>query len=183
MEPEMAENIAVAATDDDFDDAPASAASADQATGKTFTQADLDRIVADRVAREKAKYADYGDLKKKAAAAMSEHDKALAEAEQRGRSAALGAAGTRLAKAELRAAAAGVVAREALDGFLEYADLSRFVGEDGEPDDKAITAAIKKLSGAGVAAANGTNYDGGARTSGSKPVGMNDLIRRQAGFA
>jgi hypothetical protein len=31
------------------------------------TQADLDRIIADRLSREKAKYADYGDLKAKAA--------------------------------------------------------------------------------------------------------------------
>jgi hypothetical protein len=34
-----------------------------------LTQADVDRIVADRLAREKAKYADYDDLKKKAAQA------------------------------------------------------------------------------------------------------------------
>jgi hypothetical protein len=34
--------------------------------GKTFTQADLDRIVEDRLARERAKFADYDDLKAKA---------------------------------------------------------------------------------------------------------------------
>jgi hypothetical protein len=34
---------------------------------KTLTQADVDRIVAERVAREKGKFADYGDLKAKAA--------------------------------------------------------------------------------------------------------------------
>ena len=33
---------------------------------KTFTQADLDRIVADRIRRERAQFADYGDLKTKA---------------------------------------------------------------------------------------------------------------------
>ncbi len=32
--------------------------------GKTFTQADLDRIVQERVARERGKYADYEELKK-----------------------------------------------------------------------------------------------------------------------
>lgn len=36
------------------------------------TQADFDRIIADRVSRERAKFADYADLKAKAA----EHDKA-----------------------------------------------------------------------------------------------------------
>ena len=40
-----------------------------QGTGetRTFTQADLDRIVADRLAREKAKFADYDEAKAKAA--------------------------------------------------------------------------------------------------------------------
>ena len=33
---------------------------------KTFTQAELDAIVADRLSREKSKYADYADLQKKA---------------------------------------------------------------------------------------------------------------------
>lgn len=162
-------------TDDDFTD-DADKGSAD----KRFTQADIDRVVAERVAREKAKYADYGDLKRKAAAAMSDHEKALTEAEQRGRSAAQQAVGSRLAKAEFRAAAAGKVSAEALDGFLEYADLSRFVSDDGEPDEKAIANAIKKLGGA--VDKTRTNFDGGARSSADKPSDMNSLIRRQAGL-
>jgi Domain of unknown function (DUF4355) len=40
---------------------------ATDASGQTFTQADLDRVVADRLARERGKYADYTDLQKKAA--------------------------------------------------------------------------------------------------------------------
>ena len=38
-----------------------------QSAGKTFTQAELDAIVADRLARERAKYPDYETLKDKAA--------------------------------------------------------------------------------------------------------------------
>ena len=34
--------------------------------GKTFTQADLDRVVGERLAREREKHADYDDLKTKA---------------------------------------------------------------------------------------------------------------------
>src|SRR5882762_5281206 len=34
---------------------------------QTFTQAEVDRIAADRAARERAKFADYDDLKAKAA--------------------------------------------------------------------------------------------------------------------
>lgn len=39
--------------------------------GKTFTQAELDQILQDRVARERAKYADYEDLKAKAGQAKT----------------------------------------------------------------------------------------------------------------
>lgn len=44
---------------------------------KTFTQGDLDRIVADRLKREAAKYSDYDDLKAKAVkfAELEEKDK------------------------------------------------------------------------------------------------------------
>jgi len=55
--------------------------------GKTFTQADLDRIVGERLAREREKYADYDqlkaaseDLRKLKEAQMSELDKAKAAA-------------------------------------------------------------------------------------------------------
>jgi hypothetical protein len=176
-------NIGVAQTDDDFDDnttstQPPAPADAD----KKFTQADMDRVIADRVAREKAKYSDYGDLKKRAAAAMTDNEKALADAEQRGRSAALQGAGVRLARAELRAAAAGKVSESALAGFLEYADMSKFVGEDGEPNEKAIAAAVKKIGGDKPTGSD-TTFDGGARGNAAKPNDMNTLIRRSAGLA
>jgi hypothetical protein len=148
-------------------------------TGKTFSQADLDRIVADRVSRERAKYGDYADLKKKAAAAMTEQERAVAEAEQRGKTAAQTATSGRLARAEFKAAAAGKVEKDALDGFLEYADLAKFVGDDGEPDTKAIEAVVKKLAGP----ARAPDFDGGARTSATKTTDMNQLIRQKAGLA
>lgn len=173
----MAEDTGVAQTDDDFEEEAVDKGES-KPTGKTFSQEELDRIVADRVSREKSKYKDYGDLKKRAAAAMTDNEKALHEAEQRGRSAATESYGKRLAKSELRAAAAGQVAPEALDGFLEFADMSRFVGEDGEPDAKAIASAIKKL---GTAKSASTNYDGGARSNAEKGTDMNSLIRRAAG--
>lgn len=128
--------------------------------------------------RAKGNAAAAKELEKFRAASMSEQEKAVAEAEQRGRSAALASSGARLARAEFRAAAAGQVDKDTLDGFLEYADLSKFVGDDGEPDDKAITAAVKKLGG-GTAS---TSFDGGARTTAGKPADMNSLIRRQAGL-
>jgi hypothetical protein len=148
------------------------------ADDRKFTQADLDRIVADRVSRERSKFADYGDLKKKAAAAMTEQERAVAEAEQRGETAALSKTAGRLARAEFRAAAAGLVDKDTLDAYLEDADLSKFVGADGEPDTKAIEARIKRLGGT----ERRTDFDGGARSSAAKPTDMNQLIRQRAGL-
>lgn len=143
---------------------------------RRFSQADLDRIVADRVTRERAKFADYGDLKKKAAAAMTEQERAVAEAEQRGQSTALARTAGRLARAEFRAAAAGLVDKDTLDAYLEDADLSKFVGDDGEPDTKAIEARIKRLAGG----SRSTDFDGGPRPPAGKTADMNELIRRAA---
>jgi hypothetical protein len=166
-----------ASTDtDDTATPPAGPPAAD--AGKAFTQADVDRIVTDRVTRERAKFADYGDLKKKAAAAMSEQERAVADAEARGAQAAAGKAGARLVRAEFRAAAAGTVDAETLNAYLEDVDLSRFVGDDGEPDLKAIEARIKRLGGGKAA-----DFDGGARTKTSGPIDMNARIRQAAGLA
>ncbi|HYJ33848.1 MAG TPA: hypothetical protein VE326_11565 [Candidatus Binatia bacterium] len=118
------------------------------------------------------------ELERLRKASMSEQEKAVAEAEERGKKAAMSAAAVRLARAELRAAAAGTVDKDALDGFLEYADLSKFIGEDGEPDDKAITAAIKKLGGSQKA----PNFDGGARRTAGAAKDMNAYIRERAGI-
>lgn len=119
------------------------------------------------------------ELEKVRAAAMTETEKAVAEAEARGRTSALTEAGPRLVRAEFRAAAAGRVDKETLDAYLEDVDLKRFLDESGEPNSKAIEARIAKLGGT----ERRTDFDGGARTTARKPPNMNDLIRRQAGLA
>lgn len=109
-----------------------------------FTQADLDRIVNERLERERKKYADYPELKKKAAAAMSDAERVAVEAEQRGRSAALAEVGQRLVRAEFRALAAGRV--ENLDELLDDLNLAKFVEEDGSIDSGAIAKAVARLA-------------------------------------
>lgn len=49
-------------------DNPAPTGTPAEPAGRTFTQADVDQIVADRLARERGKYQDYETLKEKAAA-------------------------------------------------------------------------------------------------------------------
>jgi len=56
------------------DEAPTSEEGDTGEAGKTFTQAQLDRIVEERLARERQKYADYDDLKKAAAKAKELED-------------------------------------------------------------------------------------------------------------
>jgi hypothetical protein len=118
------------------------------------------------------------ELERVRAAAMTEQERAVAEAEQRGATTALGKAATRLARAEFRAAAAGRIDKEALDTYLEDADVSKFVGDDGEPDLKAIEARIKRLGGTD----RRTDFDGGARSAPQKTTDMNQLIRQKAGL-
>jgi hypothetical protein len=118
------------------------------------------------------------ELEKVRASAMTETEKAVAEAKAAGAVEAARTSAPRLVRAELKAAAAEAgLGRDALAGFLEYADLTRFIGDDGEVDEKAIGAAIKKLGGGKPA-----DFDGGARTPGAKPNDMNALIRQRAGL-
>jgi hypothetical protein len=135
------------------------------------------RREAEKAAKDSAGYKT--KLDELAAAAMTDQEKAVAkavaEAETRSRTATLASTASRLARAELRAAASGRVEATALDGFLEYADLTKFVGDDGEPNEKAIKAAIDKLAGP-----QRTSFDGGARQSAPSATDMNALIREKA---
>lgn len=56
-------------------------AEGDKGKEQTFTQADVDRIVADRLKRERDKYADYDDLKTKATSAETAEER-IAELEK-----------------------------------------------------------------------------------------------------
>ena len=46
---------------------PTTPAAGEQQTERTFTQAEMNAIISDRLTRERSKYADYDDLKAKAA--------------------------------------------------------------------------------------------------------------------
>jgi hypothetical protein len=119
------------------------------------------------------------ELEKVRAAAMTDQEKAVAEAERRGAETAATKAGSRLVRAEFRAAASGRVEKETLAAYLEDVDLTKFLAEDGEPDLKAIEARISRLAGP----ERGTDFDGGARRTTSGKADMNALIRRSAGFS
>lgn len=119
------------------------------------SQADLDRILGDRLARERAKFADYGDLKAKAAehdkaieAARTDQEKAVEAAKTEGRTEALTAANTRLVSAEARALAAEAKFRNPVLAVraVDLKDVA--VNDDGEVDAAAIKTKLKELSDA-----------------------------------
>lgn len=117
------------------------------------TQEELNRIISDRLTRERSKFADYDDVKAKAQkldeleeATASETDKKVkaareeAATEERQRSNAV------LIRAEARALAAEAKFRDPKDAvaFLDLGSIK--VGDDGSVDSEALTAALKTLA-------------------------------------
>lgn len=121
------------------------------------SQADLDRILGARLAREREKFADYDTLKTKASeydkaleAARTDQEKAVEAARNEGRTEALTAANTRLLTAEARALAAE--AKFAAPALVVRAiDLSDVkVNDDGSVDAEAIKAKLKEAADSGA---------------------------------
>lgn len=76
-------------------------------------------------------------------AQMTDNEKAIAEAEKRGRDSALASMRVEIAESKLRAAATGKV--NDIDALMELVDVSRFVTADGV-DDNAIAATVEKFT-------------------------------------
>ncbi len=150
------------------------------------SQADLDRIINDRLARERAKYSDYTDLKKKAEAhdkaladAQSDQDKAVNKAREEGKAEAQAAANARLVAMEVRAQAATAKFRDPSDAIAQLRSEGKLddikVAADGEPDADAIKVLLDDLAKAKpylVAEDQSKpppSFNGGPRQSDNKP--------------
>lgn len=148
------------------------------AEDKTLSQADVDRIVSERLARERQKFADYDDLKTKAAEfdKIQDSQKTELQREQEARQRAeaenaelkTSAERIRIDAALVAAAAAAKVVDPNDVVALLRADAEKFalvkVGEDGQIAGAAD--AVAKLLEAKPhlkAPAGGGNWDGGAR--------------------
>lgn len=120
---------------------------------KSFTQEDVDRIVKERVTRERAKVADYADLKTKAsrldeieAASASEQEKAVNAAKAEATKVERERTNTVLARAEARALAAEAQFQDPADA-VAFLDLSQVaVNDDGEVDADEIKSQLKTLA-------------------------------------
>lgn len=157
--------------------------------GGMLSQADVDRIVEERLARERKKYSNYRDLKQKAdkfdelqAAQQTELERAVAKAREEGaqqaRTEALSTVGQRLVKATFKAEAAGRV--KDIDTLMDDLNLAKFMTEDGEVDEKAVKAAVARFAAAAPAETT-PPFNGGPRRT-AQTTDMNQLIRQKAGL-
>lgn len=124
--------------------------------------------------RAKENRAAANHLEKQRQASMTDAEKAVAEAEQRGRTAALTSLGQRLVRSEFVAAAAQRNPGFDATAILDDLNLSRYLSDDGEPDTKAIAKAVERL----VPSADPRPHvpDLGSRKPVPAAPDMNDLI-------
>lgn len=92
---------------------------------------------------ENANASSLKELEQLRTAQMTDTEKAIAEAEKRGRDAALKELRADMARTKFQAQAAGKVAD--VDALLEVVDVSRFLKEDGIDED-AIAATIERFT-------------------------------------
>lgn len=112
---------------------------------KTFTQADVERIIQGRL----AKYADYEDVIKERdrlrEANQTEQEKAVTEARKEGEKVARQEAAKDLAREVFNGTAARRNADYDTTSALDLLDLGRFVKDDGSLDRDAIKDAVERL--------------------------------------
>jgi hypothetical protein len=149
---------------------------------RSFTQAELDKIVQDRIARERKKYEGYDELKRKAAAydeveeaQRSELDKAIARAEK-----AEQAAADATARANSTLIDAAVVAEGAKLGARNPGLLRKLIdteavaiGDDGQVT--GVTEALEALLAENPELVGKATPDPGAADQGARGGGVKQL--------
>lgn len=157
-----------------------------QETPKAVTAEDLARVQAalekERDLHKAAKQ-QLSQLNQAQRAAMDEGERKILEAREAAAAEVRTQYGSRLAQTEFRVAAAERNPGYDVAKALAYVDLSKFVGEDGEPDSKAIKAAVADLVPQADGQAPPPSFDGGSRTPGSTGASFNQMIRQAAGRA
>jgi hypothetical protein len=141
--------------------------------GKTFTQAELDAIIAKRLARERKQWEQQlEEEKKKAAMTEAERLKAEKEEAEKRAQAAQQTANQRLITAEAKIVAAELgVKPNRINHLLKLADLSGVeVDDKGNIDSKAIKTALEtiladfpELKGTGGGSVGGSGNPGGGK--------------------
>jgi len=112
--------------------------------------------VEDRLARERAKYSDYDELKTKAARADqleadlgTDAEKAAKKAADDARAEVTRESVPRVVRAEFKAEAKGIISDDQLKALLEDLDLSKYVDDKGEPDVEKIQKKVAAFAPSG----------------------------------
>lgn len=122
---------------------------------QTFDQAAVDRIVTERLERERRKYEGFDDLKAKAAKFdeieaqnATELEKAIKKADADARADMSAKTNIRLIGAEVKAAAAALGFNDSADAIVQLRDkVSGIkVTEDGDVDEAAVKALVEQLA-------------------------------------
>jgi hypothetical protein len=116
------------------------------------------RLAASRKWEDRAKEKDpeFQSAKEKAAqydallaSTQTDQERAVIEARQEAKAAALQEAAPRIVRAEFRAAAKGVLGAEQLEAFLEDYSPTNYLTDSGDVDEQKVTAKVAKLAGSG----------------------------------
>lgn len=117
-------------------------------------QAELDRIVEARLARERAKYADYDEIKAKAQKhdaleleLASETEKQARAARAEAQAEADAAYRPRLAETAFRIAIGDRKTADEVNDFIGDLNLSRFLTDDGQVDTAKVLARVEQFTG------------------------------------
>ncbi len=163
---------------DDGKGAGASGAAADDTTDY---KAEAERLKAEKrslEANNKRLAKERDDLK---AAGMTADEKALNDAKNEGKAEGIKAAGAKLARAEVKAALAGLIDPADMADIIEDIDLSKYVKDDGDVDEdavKALRTKWEKLTGKKPGeAGNGVRMVQGAGNGVKSTASGEDFIR------
>lgn len=131
---------------DEAKEAPSSGGESAPEQERTFTQADIDKAVQDRLHRERQKFADYDELKAKVDAQKSEAEKAVEAARAEGAKEVASKYQKRLFEAEVRSHAAALKFRDAGDALSVFGDSEGLVSDDGSVDGAAIQKRLSEIA-------------------------------------
>lgn len=157
------------------------------------SQADLDRIVQDRVRRAEARFRDYDTLKAKAeqfdilaSESQTDREREIAEARAEAFNEAMSKAVPAAVRSEFKSAAKGILTSEQLSSLLEDLDLTKYATDDGEPDEDKIARKINAFAPAKDEGKdqrrNSTGFGQGRRTDSTLKRGEAGLLEAQRRF-
>ncbi len=120
---------------------------------RTFSQAELDRVIEDRLKRERKKYTDYDALKTKAeqydalmAESATDQERAVNDAKQQARSEVMAEVAAERVKAAITTATGGALTADDLAARLEFVNTAAFLADDGSVDTDKVSSFVATLA-------------------------------------